>query len=269
MGRQRVAGRGQHSSFPAGADLETWIVIPARLESVRLPQKLLLNATGKPLVQHTYEAASKSRLADAVWVAADDQRLVDAVQGFGGRVVMTGQHHTCGTDRVAEVAADHPYVEMFVNVQGDEPEVDAEDIDRAIRLLRENPSAEMATLAAPILSESQLNDPACVKVVMDRQQRAMYFSRSPLPFARQPVAQLLLQTPPVFFQHVGLYVYRRQWLLEFASLTPSSYELAESLEQLRALQAGKTILVATADRAASGIDTRADYDAFVNRWKNG
>lgn len=244
------------------------IVIPARLASTRLPEKLLLSETGKPLIQHTYEAASRARRPESVLVAADDERIAEVVRGFGGRAQLTDPAARSGTDRVAEIARRMPDVDIFVNVQGDEPEIRGEAIDFAIELLEQNPSAVMSTLGTPIRSRQQLEDPACVKVVFARDKTALYFSRSPIPYPREWQESLLTAEPANFHQHIGLYAYRRDFLLRFPTLPPSELEVVEKLEQLRVLQAGYQILVGVIDEATVGIDTPADYAAFVSRQRN-
>lgn len=243
----------------------SYIVIPARLESTRLPRKLLLRDTGKPLIQHTYEAACRATRALGVRVAADHEEIATVVRSFGGHVEMTDPNAPSGTDRVAEVARHLANADVIVNVQGDEPEIAGSAIDLAIELLEANPAAVMSTLATPIRSREQLNDPACVKVVFDSRQRAMYFSRSPIPHARQWDDSLLLDEPPHFYQHVGLYAYRRDFLLKLAEMKPSAMELVERLEQLRVLEAGHQILVGVINEPTIGIDTPEDYRAFVSR----
>jgi 3-deoxy-manno-octulosonate cytidylyltransferase (CMP-KDO synthetase) len=243
----------------------SYIVIPARLASTRLPRKLLLNQTGKPLLQHTYEAALTAARPEGVCVAADHDEIAAAVRGFGGRVYMTDPNAPSGTDRVAEVARQMPEVDIFVNVQGDEPEIGGSAIDTVIELLASQPSASMATLATPIRSRAQLHDPACVKVVVGHEQQALYFSRSAIPCAREWDDALLGQGH--FLQHVGLYAYRREFLLQYPQLPPCGLEQLEKLEQLRALSAGHRILVALVDEPTVGIDTAADYRAFVSRAK--
>lgn len=247
--------------------MKTLIVIPARLASSRLPNKLLLSETGQPLLQHTYEAAAKSAAADDIVVAADDPQIAAAVQAFGGKVEMTSAEHQSGTDRLAEIAQRRPDVELFINVQGDEPEIEAVDIDTAAQLLLDHPAADMSTLATPIVDFELVSDPACVKVVFDQQKRALYFSRSPIPYAREGLdqARQAVGDQPLYYQHVGLYVYRRETLLELTAAPRPPAEIAESLEQLRALNLGKQILVGMASQASRGIDTRADYQVFVSR----
>ncbi len=239
------------------------IIIPARLASTRLPRKLLLAETGKPLIEHTYESARRARRPAGICVATDHEDIYRAVQAFGGRAEMTDPNAASGTDRVAEVARRMPEADIIVNVQGDEPEIAGSSIDLAIELLDTHPEAPMSTLATPIRSRRQLEDPACVKVVFDRQSRALYFSRSPIPRAREWDDTLLAADPPHFYQHVGLYAYRREFLLKLAGMPPSSLEKVEKLEQLRVLQAGYSILVGVVDAATFGIDTPEDYAAFV------
>jgi 3-deoxy-manno-octulosonate cytidylyltransferase (CMP-KDO synthetase) len=242
---------------------KSYIIIPARLASTRLPRKLLLRETGKTLIQHTYEAASRAKRPAGVCVATDHQEIYDEVLRFGGRAEMTDPQAPSGTDRVAEVARRMPEIEIVVNVQGDEPELAGESIDLVIRLLEEQPAAVMATLATPIRRREQLNDPACVKVVFDRSGRAMYFSRSPIPHAREWDDRLLAADPPTFYQHVGLYAYRRDFLLRLAQMPQSPLEKIEKLEQLRVLEAGHAIIVGVVDEPTFGIDTPEDYRAFV------
>jgi 3-deoxy-manno-octulosonate cytidylyltransferase (CMP-KDO synthetase) len=253
--------------------MKSYIVIPARLASTRLPRKLLLRETGKPLIQHTYEAARQATRPSGLCVATDHAEIQAAVEAFGGRAEMTDPHAASGTDRVAEIARRMDDVEVFVNVQGDEPELAGESIDRVVDLLEGNPQAVMSTLATPIMSREEFQDPSCVKVVFDYRQRAMYFSRSPIPCPRdwddsQLEESIMMGMPPHFYRHVGLYAYRRKFLLELAQMQPSELEQIEKLEQLRALQAGFTILVGVVTYSAVGIDTAEDYRAFVERCRN-
>jgi len=243
----------------------SFIIIPARLASTRLPRKLLLRETGKPLIQHTYEAARRATRPAGICVATDCQEIFDEVRSFGGRAEMTDPAAPSGTDRVAEVARRLAEVDIIVNVQGDEPELAAASIDLVIRLLEEQPEAVMATLATPIRSRRQLEDPACVKVVFDLHGRALYFSRSPIPCPREWDDRLLSADPPHFYQHVGLYAYRRKFLLKLADMRPSALEKIERLEQLRVLEEGHPILVGVVDEPTFGIDTPEDYRAFVEK----
>lgn len=248
--------------------LNTLLVIPARLHSTRLSEKLLLAETGQPLIQHTYENACRSKLASKVVVAADDPKIVETVEQFGGNVRLTDPSHASGTDRMAEVAESYESTELFVNVQGDEPELHPDDIDKIIELLTKQTDAQISTLASPITNPELLNDPACVKVVLDQFGYALYFSRSPIPHPRDESQDWFQTDPPTFLQHVGIYGFRRDFLLEFSKLPRPACEIVESLEQLRALHAGKKIIVGTTTHVSRGIDTRAEYDAFVTRQAN-
>jgi 3-deoxy-manno-octulosonate cytidylyltransferase (CMP-KDO synthetase) len=227
----------------------------------------MLRETGKTLIQHTYEAALRSTLASGVIVATDHEEILHEVESFGGRAVMTSPTCASGTDRVAEVARQLPKeIDILINVQGDEPEIAGESIDLAVRMLKDNHAAAMSTLATPLRSREQFEDPACVKVVFDVNGRAMYFSRSPIPHPRQWSDALLISSPPSFYQHVGLYAYRRDFLLSLAAMPPSPTEQIEKLEQLRVLEAGHSIFVGVIDEATFGIDTPEDYRKFVEKW---
>jgi 3-deoxy-manno-octulosonate cytidylyltransferase (CMP-KDO synthetase) len=217
------------------------------------------------VLQHTYESASRASKPLGICVAADHEEIAAEVRGFGGEVHMTSPTAASGTDRVAELARSLPDVDIVVNVQGDEPEVAGESIDLAIKLLEDNPQAVMSTLATPIRNREQLHDPACVKVVSDEQGRALYFSRSPIPLARDWDDRLLRADPPHFYQHIGLYAYKREFLLRLSEMPRSQLEKLEKLEQLRVLSAGYTILVGMVDEPTIGIDTAEDYRAFVRR----
>ena len=241
--------------------MKTAIVIPARYASSRLPAKPLLRETGKFLIQHVYEQACQSN-ADLAVVATDDRRIFDAVKSFGGNVVMTRADHPSGTDRVAEVA-EMLEADIVVNLQGDEPTIEPATLDWVARLLDDDRTAVMATLAVPIRSLEQWRDPNCVKVVCDEAGRALYFSRSPIPFVRDGVPDFAAGG---FLQHLGLYAYRRDFLLKLATLPPAPIELAEKLEQLRVLALGQRIQVGIIPHAERGIDTPADYQCFVEMW---
>jgi 3-deoxy-manno-octulosonate cytidylyltransferase (CMP-KDO synthetase) len=242
--------------------MKTAIIIPARYASSRLPAKPLLRETGKYLIQHVYERACESK-ADTVVVATDDVRIRDAVQSFGGKVAMTRADHPSGTDRVAEVAKALD-AEIIVNVQGDEPMIEAATLDLLAGLLRTDREAPMATLAAPITTLEQWRDPNCVKVVCDKRGRALYFSRSPIPFVRDAEPDFATGR---FLQHLGLYAYRRSFLLQLATLPPEPLELTEKLEQLRVLALGHAIQVGIVPHAHRGVDTPADYARFVAAYR--
>ena len=241
--------------------MKTAIVIPARYASSRLPGKPLLKATGKYLVQHVYENACRSR-ADKVVVATDDPRIHEAVRSFGGQAMMTRPDHPSGTDRVAEVARSLD-ADVIVNLQGDEPELDPAILDLLPTLLAHDQDASMATLGVPITTLEQWRDPNCVKLVRDQQGRALYFSRSPIPFVRDGLPDFARQ-PPMFLQHLGLYAYRRDFLLHLATLPPTPLEELEKLEQLRVLALGYKIAVGVVEHAGRGVDTPADYERFVS-----
>jgi len=253
------------AAFVPRIKANSYIIIPARLASTRLPRKLLLRETGKTLIQHTYEAASRARRPSGICVATDHDEILGEVRAFGGEAWLTSPDCASGTDRVAEIARRLPDVDIVVNVQGDEPELSGEAIDAAIGLLEERPELAMSTLATPIREREKLLDPSCVKVVFDSRGQAMYFSRSPIPHAREWRDELLDDDPPHFYQHIGLYAYRREFLLSLAALPPSPLEQLEKLEQLRVLDAGYAIAVAVVPEATLGIDTPHDYRAFVER----
>lgn len=237
-------------------------IIPARYASTRFPGKPLAHETGKYLIQHVYEQVSKTRGLDRVIVATDDTRIEAAVREFGGDVSMTREDHASGTDRIAEVAS-KLNADLILNVQGDEPEIEPASIELLIRLMNDKPEASMATLACPFPTDADPSDPNAVKVVLDHHGMALYFSRSLIPYPRDTKG--VVDSPGNWFLHLGIYAYRRPFLLSYASLRPSRLEQLEKLEQLRALENGYRIVVGLVERAAVGIDTPADYQAFVNR----
>jgi 3-deoxy-manno-octulosonate cytidylyltransferase (CMP-KDO synthetase) len=243
----------------------SYIVIPARLASTRLPRKLLLRETGKSVLQHTYEAAGRAKKPAGISVATDHEEIATEVRSFGGQVFMTSPDCASGTDRLAEVAPRLPEADILVNVQGDEPELSGEAIDQVVGLLEANSNAAMATLATPIRDREKLLDPSCVKVVFDLAGKALYFSRAPIPHAREWHDALLSDEPPRFFQHLGLYAYRREFLIQLARWERTPLEKLENLEQLRALEHGHAILVGMVDEPTIGIDTADDYRQFVRR----
>ncbi len=258
--------------------MKTYGIIPARLQSTRLPRKLLLAETGKPLIQYAWEAARRAESIDDVLIATDSDEIATVCRAFGARVERTGDHPS-GTDRIAEVVRRScGDAGLVINLQGDEPEMDAAAIDRLVDAMRSRPDVEMATLATPITSAVVLEDRACVKVVCAADGRALYFSRLPIPCSRDVhPADLLLelaenergvaaQSP--WLLHMGIYGYRPEFLLALTQLPPSRLEQLEKLEQLRALEAGASILVVTAKHASRGIDTSADYLAFKERHRS-
>lgn len=243
------------------------IVIPARFASSRLPGKPLLRETGKFLIQHVYERACAAGCGADVVVATDDDRILAAVQSFGGRAVMTRADHPSGTDRVAEVAT-NLVADVIVNLQGDEPQIDPGSIDVLAGLLADDPGAVMATLAVPIRDREAYFSPNVVKVVCDDRGRALYFSRSPIPMVRDGEPDFSAE-PARFFQHLGVYAYRRPFLLQIAATKPHRLEEAEKLEQLRVLGTGGGIRIGVVAHSHRGIDTPADYDAFVRACRDG
>jgi len=243
------------------------VVIPARFASSRLPGKPLLRETGKYLIEHVYERACAAACAAEVIVATDDVRIRAAVESFGGRVVMTRADHPSGTDRVAEVAAGLT-ADVVVNLQGDEPQIDPAAIDLLAALLARDPGSDMATLAVPIADRDTYLSPNVVKVVCDDRGRALYFSRSPIPVVRDGEPDFAA-SPARFFQHLGLYAYRRAFLARVAAAPPHPLEQSEQLEQLRVLGTGGTIQVGRVAHAHRGVDTPADYAAFVRAYRTG
>jgi len=235
-------------------------VIPARYGSKRFPGKPLASDTGRPLIQHVCEAVAGASRVDAVVVATDDDRIRDAVEAFGGRCVMTRADHPCGTNRVAEAAETVGGADLVINVQGDEPDLDPALLDALVATMEDSPSVEAATLAGP-LAEEEWADPGAVKVVLDGRGDALYFSRAPIPCARDGEASR--KAPRL--KHVGIYVYRAEALRDYAAMPPSPLERTERLEQLRWLEAGRRMFVLVTDQHPGGIDTPEDYAAFVRR----
>jgi 3-deoxy-manno-octulosonate cytidylyltransferase (CMP-KDO synthetase) len=240
-------------------------IIPARYGSTRFPGKPLAQQTGKPLIQHVYERVIAAERIPRCIVATDDTRIVTAVREFGGEVALTRPDHPSGTDRIAEVArglAGAPG-DIVVNVQGDEPEIEPAYLDRLVDRL-ENEAAECpaATLACPFPPGSDPRDPNCVKVVVSHVGRALYFSRSLIPCPRGGGQEL---TPDRWLLHLGVYAYRRAFLLNLAGFEPGVLEAIERLEQLRVLERGYAIAVEIVEQACVGIDTPEDYEQFVAR----
>ncbi len=256
--------------------MKAYGIIPARLHSSRLPRKLLLTDTGKPLLQYAWEVASRAKNLSEVIIAADGEEIAAVARSFGARVEMTGEHPS-GSDRIAEVVRRAlPDADVVINVQGDEPELDPGSLDRLVDLLANRPTVEMATLATPIRDMATLLDTSCVKVVCAADGRALYFSRSPIPFYRDGRPEDLLARadgeqdaraaiPSPWLLHMGVYAYRPEFLLAMTEMPRGRLEQLESLEQLRALEAGASILVQVVQHRSVGIDTAADYAAFVAR----
>ncbi len=248
-------------------------VIPARYGSTRFEGKPLADILGKPMIQYVYEGVCQSKLIEGVIVATDDQRIMEVVRQFGGKAMMTSPEHFSGTDRVAEVARKIAS-EIIVNVQGDEPLIRGVIIDKAIRPLLSDDTLPMSTLMTRIEDVKDWLNPHIVKVVVDQRGYALYFSRSPIPFPRDLQIERLESNPfgtkrPLpkrVFKHIGVYVYRRKFLLHFARMKPTPLEKLEKLEQLRALENGHRIKVTAVDYEPICVDTPADLqkvEAFL------
>jgi 3-deoxy-manno-octulosonate cytidylyltransferase (CMP-KDO synthetase) len=231
------------------------IIIPARYSSTRLPGKPLIKINEKPIIQWVYEKAAMSGQAGVVIVATDDERIYNAVKAFGGNAQMTSTEHQSGSDRIAEIVNKNPEIEIALNVQGDEPLIKPESIDKAIEILLDDEKADISTLIRIIDNKKEINNPNVVKAVIDNDGNALYFSRSPIPFERNP-------DTAVFYGHIGLYAYRRESLLKMTKLPQSMLEKTECLEQLRALQNGMTIKTGIVDYKPIGIDTKEDLEQF-------
>lgn len=229
------------------------VVIPARYGSTRLPGKPLVSLAGKPMIQRVYERAGMAERADRVIVATDDERILKAVEAFGGEARMTRPDHRTGTERVAETAA-HVEGDVFVNVQGDEPLLDPVAIDTAVNALMEEPEASIATVATPIKTPADIMDPNTVKTVLDFDGNALYFSRAPIPWVRDTAGKALAR----HLKHLGLYVFQRDALLEYPTLPQGDLERIEQLEQLRWLENGWKIRVAEVERDAVSVDVPED-----------
>ena len=230
-------------------------IIPARFNSTRFPGKPIVEIAGKPLIEHVYRRVARACLVNRIVVATDDRRIAEAVERFGGTALMTRKDHPSGTDRLAEAAQGLAPDTLVVNVQGDEPMIEPGDIDRAITAARLG-DAEIVTLKTK-MSNSQEDDPNRVKVVTDRNGIALYFSRSRIP------------SRGTCFLHIGLYVYRVDFLQKLTKLERTPLEIAESLEQLRALEHGYRIRVVEVENESWGIDTPEDLQKFRDRsWEN-
>jgi 3-deoxy-manno-octulosonate cytidylyltransferase (CMP-KDO synthetase) len=232
---------------------EIVIVIPARYGSTRLPGKPLVSLAGTTMIQRVYERAKLSKLATRVIVATDDDRIIKAVEVFGGEARITRTEHRTGTERVAEVAA-HTDGQIFVNVQGDEPLLDPEVVDAAISALLEDPPASVASVATPIKNPADIMDPNIVKTVLDFDENALYFSRAPIPWLRDAAAKMAVR----HLKHLGLYVFQRDALLEYPTLPQGTLEKIEQLEQLRWLENGWEIRIAEVEHDSVSVDVPED-----------
>jgi 3-deoxy-manno-octulosonate cytidylyltransferase (CMP-KDO synthetase) len=245
------------SAFPGlYPDVRTLVVIPARFASIRFPGKPLARIGGKAMVQHVWERSVQSGV-ERVIIATEDERIIAAGKSFGAEVEMTRADHASGTDRMAEVSARHPEYEIVINVQGDEPGMAAETIAAVAQAAAEQ-SCDVATAVSRQVTEGDLANPNVVKVVLASDHRALYFSRSPIPYVRNNDG--IIQ--PEYLRHLGIYGFRRASLMKATALPPSPLEQAESLEQLRWLQAGFSIYCVDVPNVSVGIDTPADLQSF-------
>jgi 3-deoxy-manno-octulosonate cytidylyltransferase (CMP-KDO synthetase) len=253
------------------------VIIPARYNATRFPGKPLALLKSKPLIQHVYEHASRARLVNFVLVATDDQRIYDTVVNFGGRAVMTSGSHESGTDRIAE-AAGNIECDFVINVQGDEPFIEPEMIDDVVNLLYNDDNVSISTLAKRVTDINEIFSPHVVKVVMDDEGFALYFSRAPIPYHRDEFSELRVMSHELqveqintrnleFYKHIGIYGYRKEALIKFSSLKQCSLEKIEKLEQLRALNAGMKIKVMETQFDTFGIDTKEDLRK-AEEWQN-
>jgi 3-deoxy-manno-octulosonate cytidylyltransferase (CMP-KDO synthetase) len=229
------------------------VIIPARYGSTRLPGKPLVSLAGTPMIQRVYERAKLAKLATRVIVATDDDRIIKAVQAFGGEARMTRSEHRTGTERVAEVAA-HTDGQVFVNVQGDEPLLNPEVVDAAITALLEDAATSVATVATPIKTPADIMDPNVVKTVLDFDENALYFSRAPIPWLRDAAAKMEVR----HLKHLGLYVFQRDALLEYPTLPQGTLEKIEQLEQLRWLENGYKIRITEVEHDSVSVDVPDD-----------
>jgi 3-deoxy-manno-octulosonate cytidylyltransferase (CMP-KDO synthetase) len=250
--------------LPARQTVKIIACIPARYGSTRFPAKVLAKDTGKFLIQHTWERACLAKLPEKVIIAADDKRIADAAKSFGAECIMTSEDCASGTDRVAEAVADID-ADIIVNLQADEPEIDPKHIDFVARLLVDHQHAPMATLAADFQNPEQIADPNIVKVITDEAGRAIYFSRAPIPYDREGCG---IGETGQYLRHLGIYAYRKDFLLKITALPQTRLEKIEKLEQLRAIENGFEILVGKVGHTHDGIDTPEQYAAFVKRYKN-
>lgn len=234
---------------------KTAIIIPARYGSSRLEGKPLIKVMGKSVIQWVYEKAKASKLTDMIIVATDDERIYNEVKSFGGEVEMTSTEHKCGSDRIMEVVSRHPEISYICNLQGDEPLIKSESIDDVIRNVKEDDKADISTLIRILTDEEEINNPNLVKCVIDKNNFALYFSRSKIPFERNKGFSK-------FYGHLGIYGYKRKALETMTILDQTPLEMTESLEQLRALENGMKIKTSVVDFVPVGIDTKEDVERF-------
>jgi 3-deoxy-manno-octulosonate cytidylyltransferase (CMP-KDO synthetase) len=235
-------------------------VIPARFASTRLMGKPLADIGGKPMIQHTYESAMKSKLLQEVVIAVDDEKVKQVCESFGAKAVLTPKNIQTGSDRIAYVVKNHISGDIIVNIQGDEPFIQGKMIDQAIEPLLFDKSISVSTLAKRVETVDEMNDPSLPKVVFDYNNFALYFSRSPIPYVRDAKSDMERITKASMFRHVGLYVYRKEALLKFNSLAPTDLEQIEKLEQLRMLENGFKIKIVETEYESLSVDTPEDLN---------
>ena len=239
-------------------------IIPSRYESTRFPGKSLIDIMGKTMIQRVYEQAKKSKQLDDLVVATDDQRIFEEVKGFGGSVIITGKHHKNGTERCLEVA-ESLQAQFVVNIQGDEPFIQPEQIDKLCSIISSD--TDLATLIKRIKDPSDLGNPNLVKVVKSLDDHALYFSRSPIPFDRSMNKAPTLPSKKIYWKHIGIYAYRTEVLSQIVKLEETALEKMESLEQLRWLENGYKIKTAETHFESIGIDTPEDLDHLIAKMK--
>ena len=231
-------------------------VIPARFGSTRFPGKPLINILGKPMIQRVYEQAKKSKLLSRVIVATDNEKIYNALKKFGGEVVMTSRKHKSGTDRIEE-ALNKINAEIVVNIQGDEPFINPMNIDKAVEPLIKDKNINVSTLAIKIRNIKEISNPNVVKVIFDKDDNAIYFSRNPIPYNRDGISSIN------YYKHIGLYVYRREFLKKLAKMKPIGLETAEKLEQLRIIENGFKIKVIITEIDSHSVDTKKDLKKLL------
>jgi len=231
-------------------------VIPARLGSTRFPEKVLADIMGKPMIWWVWQKAKKAKLISEIFIATDDKRIFDMVEGFGGRAVMTSKKHQSGTDRIAE-AVKNIKADIVINIQGDEPLIRPDMLDKAIAPLLKEKKAVMSTLVCKVTDKKLMHDSNIVKVAVDKNGYALYFSRAPIP------SQARAQNFRYFLKHIGVYVYKKDFLLKYVQLNQSSLEKTEKLEQLRVLENGYKIITVETKFDTIPVDTPADLKKVV------
>ena len=240
--------------------MKTVVVIPARLESTRLPNKVILDIGGKPLIQRVFEQVKKSKKVSDIFIATDSEKIIKIVESFGGKAILTSSKHQSGTDRIAE-AVQNLETDFIINVQGDEPLISPNLIDSLISVLENDDEVSFVSAMRKIDNLEDLDNPNCVKVITDFSQNAIYFSRSKIPFSRDNNFQN-------YFQHIGIYGYKKDFLLKYSRLPQTVLEQAEKLEQLRAIENGLKIRMVETEYKSIGVDTLADLEKVRQIWKN-